>query len=377
VSIPVHGRCDSGLEGVREAFVDNFASRGEVGAAVCIIHRGTVVVDLVGGWADVADRRPWTADTLVDVYSAGKAVVALAALRQVDAGLVGLDEPLAGLWPDYAASGKGSTTLRHALSHLAGVPAIRQRLTDEDLMDWERMTGALAATEPWSEPGARLVYHTNTFGHLVGEVVRRCTGELPGAEIARLAALVDADLAVGLDAVDHRRCATVEFDSTVDPRKVDLDGLDGDARMAATSYFNPPGYSSFGLVNTAAWRGAQVPSTNLHASASGLARFYDGLLRPGTLVSEELLAEAVHPQASGHCPILGEEVSFGLGFQPTSERRRMGTSPTSFGHFGTGGALGFADPEHGVAFGYVMNHVIPRWQSTRNRSLIDALYRAL
>ena len=92
------------------------------------------------------------------------------------------------------------------------------------------------------------------------------------------------------------------------------------------------------------------------------------------MVSPELLAEATRPQSSGHCPVLGEEVTFGLGFVPTSERRPLGTSPRSFGHFGTGGALGFADPDRGLGFGYVMNHVVPRWQSTRNRALIDALY---
>ena len=370
----ISGFCAPGLEGVREAFRENFASRGEVGAAVCIIHRGDVVVDLVGGWADPIERVAWTPDTLVDIYSAGKAIIALAALRQVDQGLIGLDDALASLWPEYAVAEKGATTVRQALSHLAGVPAVRERLRDVDLLDWERMTSALAATSPWAPPGDRVMYHTNTYGHLIGEIVRRCTGHLPGVEIASFASVVQADVHVGLSPADQLRCARVDFASSVDPHTIDLDALDGDAQMVALSYFNPPGYSSIGLVNTRQWRSAQVPSTNGHATAAGLARIYQGLLSPGLLLSEELLAEAVRPQSAGLCPALGEEVVFGLGFVPTSKRRRMGTSSTSFGHFGTGGALGFADPEHQIAFGYVMNHVIPRWQSTRNRALIDALY---
>ncbi|MEI8405285.1 MAG: serine hydrolase domain-containing protein [Actinomycetes bacterium] len=370
----ISGFCAPGLEGVREAFRENFASRGEVGAAVCIIHRGDVVVDLVGGWADPIERVAWTPDTLVDIYSAGKAIIALAALRQVDQGVIGLDDALASLWPEYAVAEKGATTVRQALSHLAGVPAVRERLRDDELLDWERMTSALAATSPWAPPGDRVVYHTNTYGHLIGEIVRRCTGHLPGVEIASLASVVQADVHVGLSPADQLRCARVDFASSVDPHTIDLDALDGDAQMVALSYFNPPGYSSIGLVNTRQWRSAQVPSTNGHATAAGLARIYQGLLSPGLLLSEELLAEAVRPQSAGLCPVLGEEVVFGLGFVPTSKRRRMGTSSTSFGHFGTGGALGFADPEHQIAFGYVMNHVIPRWQSTRNRALIDALY---
>ena len=147
--------------------------------------------------------------------------------------------------------------------------------------------------------------------------------------------------------------------------------------MVMLSYFNPPGYSSFGVVNSPPWRSAQVPSTNGHGSATGIARLYAGLLEPGRLLSPELLEEATRTQSEGWCPALGEEVAFGLGFKPTVARRPFGPNPRSFGHFGTGGAVGFADPDAGVAFGYVMNHVIPRWQSTRNRSLIDALYRSL
>ena len=101
------------------------------------------------------------------------------------------------------------------------------------------------------------------------------------------------------------------------------------------------------------------------------------LLEPGRLLSSDLLAEATSAQSEGYCPILHEDVTFGLGFKPTVPRRPFGPNPGSFGHFGTGGAVGFADPVGGVAFGYVMNHVIPRWQSTRNRALIDALYGSL
>ena len=373
----VRGVCAPGLEPVARAFEENFALRGEVGAGLCIIHRDRVVVDLVGGWADPAAKTPWRPDTLVNVYSVGKAFIALAALRQVDAGRTALDEPIASIWPEYATAGKARTTVRQALSHLAGVPAIHEPLTNDDLLDFDRMTRALASTAPWFSPGSRLAYHTNTYGHLIGEVVRRCTGKLPDAELAAISAIVSADVLLGLTPADQPRCATVDFVAPIDPHLIDLSALIGDARLVTSSYFNPPGYSSVGLVNTARWRDAQIPSTNMHASASGVARIYRGLLEPNLLLSEELLAEAVRPQASGLCPVLGEHAVFGLGFTPTTPRRPFGTSATSFGHFGTGGAVGFADPENQVAFGYVMNQVIPRWQSTRNRALIDTFYGLL
>lgn len=339
---------------------------------------GEVVVNLAGGHRDLSQSEPWTPDTVVDVYSAGKAVVGLSALRAVEAGLIGLDEPIASLWPEYACKGKAKTTLRQSLCHRAGVPAIREPLTDNDLWSWDRMTGAIASTEPWWVPGERHAYHTNTYGHLVGEIVRRATGLSPVDAVAEIAAIAgDAQIAVGLPASWASHCADVQFDSEVDPRRLALPRPDGDAAMALYSYFNPPGYSSIGVVNSRRWRSAAVPSTNMHASAKGLASVYAGLLSPGLLLGEELLAVATSPQSKGPCPILGEDVVFGLGFKPTTARRPFGVNPGAFGHFGTGGSVGFADPEAGVAFGYVMNHVVPRWQSTRNRALIDALYRAL
>jgi CubicO group peptidase (beta-lactamase class C family) len=374
---PVHGHCDPAFAPVRNEFERNFAERGEVGAAVCVIIDGRPVVDLVGGSADESGSTPWRHDTIVDFYSAGKALVALMVLQLVDRGVVGLDDPVCSVWPEFAQGGKHAATVRHALSHRAGVPAIRARLTDHDLWRWEVMTRHLAETPAWFEPGSRVVYHTNTYGHLVGEIARRVSGRSPGRLLREVAAPLGADLWWGVPAHQQGRCADVIWAPSSPIPELDLDSLDDAAFMVFGGYFNPPGYSSHGVVNSVEWRAAEVPSTNGHGSATGLARLYSALIGTRPLLSHELLAEATRVQAAGPCPVLGEDVAFGLGFVPTSERRPLGPNPRSFGHFGTGGALGFADPTAGVAFGYVMNHVIPRWQSTRNRALVDALYSCL
>ena len=374
---PIGGKCDARFGAVRQEFARNFADRGEVGASVCVIVDGRVAVDLIGGWADGARRQPWRFDTLVNIYSVGKPFVALLALQLVDAGLIALDDRLVSTWPEFGAGGKEVATLRHALCHRAGVPAIREPLTESDLWDWDRMAGALAATEAWWPPGSRHVYHTNTYGHLVGEVVRRLTGETCGTRLREVAAPLDADVWFGVPRAAQHRCADVIWaGSSVSP-DIDFNALSGDEKMTMLSYFNPPGYSSAGVVNTGAWRSAEVPSTNGHATSRGIARLYATLLEPGRVLSTDLLHEATSPQSQGYCPVLGEEVTFGLGFKPTVPRRPFGPNPNSFGHFGTGGAVGFADPDAGIAFGYAMNHVIPRWQSSRNRALIDALYSSL
>jgi CubicO group peptidase (beta-lactamase class C family) len=378
VTRPIGGWCAPRFAPVREAFAANFAERGEIGAAVHVIVGGEVVADLVGGWADEDRTRPWRRDTIVDVYSVGKAMLALLALQLVDDGRLALEQPVADVWPEFAEGGKAGATVAHALSHRAGVPAIRKPLTDDDLFDWGRMTAALAATEAWWVPGERLAYHSNTFGHLVGELVHRASGRMPGDLLRRVADPLGADVWFGVPAAEQHRCADVVWaPARPIPAVHAFDGLEGDLLMNALAHFNPPGYSSVGVVNTPAWRALQVGSTSGQASASGIARIYAALLEPGRLLSPGLLADATAPKYAGHCPILGEEVVFGLGFQPTTPRRPLGPNGRSFGHFGTGGALGFADPDAGVAFGYAMNHVIPRWQSSRNRALVDAVYASL
>jgi CubicO group peptidase (beta-lactamase class C family) len=374
----ISGTCDPAFTAVAEAFADNFAERGEVGAAVTVIVDGRTVVELAGGWADEAGTRLWHPDTLVNFYSLGKGLLATLALQLVDTGQLDLDQPVASIWPQFAAGDKEAATIRHALTHQAGVPAIRRRLTDADLWSWTRMCTALANTDAWWTPGQRFAYHTNTYGHLIGEIIHRVTGQMPGARLRSIADSLDADLWWGVPATEQHRCADVIWAPAQPmPDRVDFDGLDGDALMVALAHFNPPGYSSNHVVNTAEWRAAQVPSTNGHGTATGVARIYAALLEPGRLLSRSLLDEATRPHVTAVCPILGEETTFGLGFKPTTQRRPLGPNAHSFGHFGTGGSLGFADPDAGVAFGYVMNHVIPRWQSTRNRALIDAVYAGL
>lgn len=381
---PIQGWCDPAFLGVRSEFAANFSERGELGAACAVTVDGRTVVDIWGGWADATRSRPWSRDTIVNAYSVGKPIVALSLLQLVAGNRVALDAAASRWWPELAA-GQAGATVRHLLCHRAGVPAIREPLMNDSLWDWARMCWALAATEPWWEPGARHAYHSNTYGHLVGEMTRRIDGRLPGAWLRdEIAGPLDADLAWGLDREHQSRCADVVWEIDVD-RGIDWftsTAVNDEQRMVALGYANPPGYSGIGVVNTTHWRTAQVPSTNLHATALGVARLYTALAAGGTVdgvtvLDSDVLTEATTTQSEGWCPVLERDASFGLGFQPSRPDRPFGPNDGSFGHFGTGGAVGFADPAARVAFGYVMNSVRPRWQSPRNQALIDALYACL
>jgi len=370
---------------VREVFAENFA-RGELGAGCAVLVDGQAVVDIWGGWADGAHTRPWTADTIVNAYSVGKPLVGLEVLQLVASGDLDLDAPMTRWWPELIAGRRGAT-VRQLLCHQAGVPAVRRRLSNGDLWQWDAMTRAVAETEPWWEPGTRHAYHSNTYGFLVGELARRVTGEMPGQWLReRIALPLDADVSWGVHQRDLARCADVDWRGPVPPPDyldwATMHGQPEEETMIRLGYFNPPGFSGIGVVNSDRWRAAEVPSTNLHATARGVARVYAALAAGGTfegavVVDTDVLAEAVRVQSQGWCPVLEREVSFGLGFQPTRPDRSFGPNPGSFGHFGTGGALGFADPGAHLAFGYVMNAVRPRWQNDRNRALVDAVYACM
>ena len=193
------GSCDERFAGVRDALAQNFRERGELGAAVAVTIEGKPVVDIWAGWADEARTRPWERDTLVDVFSIGKAMAALCVLILVERGRVELDAPVAAYWPEFSAAGKDEVTVRTLLSHRAGLPAVRRSLPDEAPYDWALMTTALADEQPWWEPGTAHGYHVNTFGFLAGEIVRRVSGQTIGAFFRReVAGPLEADFHFGL-----------------------------------------------------------------------------------------------------------------------------------------------------------------------------------
>src|SRR5262249_2084584 len=180
LSAPIDGTCDPRFAAVRDAFAENFAERGEVGAAVSVSVARRLVIDPWGGWADRARHRPWERDTLVNFFSVGKGLSAVFIHRLVERGLVDLDAPVARYWPAFGAAGKDDVSLRQVLSHQAGLPAVRDPLPDDAMLDWGSMVRALEAQAPWWASGTAHGYHVNTLGYLVGEVFRPVTGTTIG-----------------------------------------------------------------------------------------------------------------------------------------------------------------------------------------------------
>ncbi len=375
----IEGSCEQRFARLREAFASNFELHDELGAGLAVTIDGRLLVDLWAGWADEERTQQWRTDTLVNVYSVGKAMAALCLLVLIENDEVELDRPAAAYWPEFAAAGKGEITVRMLLAHRAALPALREPLPDLAMYDWELMTSTLAAETPWWQPGSAHGYHVNTFGFLIGELIRRVSGEAFGAFFTRtVAAPLDADFHFGLDAAEEGRVADFVF---ADPTPVFSAAQT--PTMVSRAYMNPPGFSGLGTVNSPAWRAAEMPSSNGHATARAVARIYSALACEGAVdgvrvLAPETVALAGREVSGGHDLVLDRPSRFGLGFQLTQPERPLGPNPRSFGHFGAGGSLGFADPDERLAFGYVANQVRgPRWQNPRNRALISALYACL
>lgn len=387
----IEGSCDPRFAAVREEFEHNFRERGEVCASVCVLVDGRTVVDLWGGLADRHTGRPWQRDTLGVVWSCTKGATALCAHLLLDRGLLDLDAPVARWWPEFAAAGKGAVTVRMVLDHQAGIPVLRAPLRPGGLYDWDYMAAAIAAAEPCWEPGTRQGYHAVTFGHLVGELVRRATGRpLDVFFRDEIAGPLGLDFHLGLPAADEDRVApTIRADPPPagGPRSRFLEVAKGDpqslqALMLANHGRHP------GDQDSRQAHAAVLPSQGGVTNARGLAGLYAPLalggaplvggetLRRMTAVSSAVAIDAVL--------LIGLRVA--LGFWKSSDNRgrppgardSLILSEDAFGHPGMGGSLGFADPAARLAFGYTMNKQGRGvCLNERGQSLVDAVYRCL
>jgi CubicO group peptidase (beta-lactamase class C family) len=380
----VEGRVEPGWEGVADAFARNFTEQGDVGAAVCVYRHGQPVVDVWGGMADVGTSRRWEQDTVVLVFSSTKGASAICANQLVERGLLDMDAPVASYWPDFGAAGKQDVPVRWVMSHQVGVPAVTATLTLEEVLAWDPVVEAIAAETPIWVPGQATGYHARTYGWMVGEIVRRVTGRTLGVWLAEeVAAPLGLDFWVGLPSDVEPRVARLY--PPLPPEDPDVaraiaifmgpDTLLGQVLSGPSGLF---GYND--MWNDRSMHACEMPSSNGIASARSLARMYAatiGTVDGVRLLQPDTMARACEPQAERIDRVLGQPTRFGLGFMLAPVLAPF-VGPRSFGHPGAGGSLGLADPDAGLAFGYVMNQMqLGVTGDARTAGLLKAVYRCL
>ena len=379
IQTQVNGTVAKGFEHVRSAFAANFEEHGDIGAACCVYHHGKPVVDLWGG-AKTADGQPYTAETLQMVASTTKGVVAIAAHLLAQEGTLDFDAPVTRYWPEFAQAGKADMPVRWLFSHRAGLAAVDRPLSLQDVYAWDPVVDALAAQEPLWEPNSAHGYHVGTYGWLAGEIVRRVSGKSVGHFVAeRLARPLNLDLFVGLPEDRFDRVAPlIAAPPPEGPPDVFLARLLDPTTLLHRAFANP--MLNVGIFNDHAFWAAEVPAANGMATARSLARLYAatiGEVDGVRLLTPETLAKAVEVQSAGDDLVLGYETRYATGFQLSFPFRPF-AGEGSFGHYGMGGSVGFAHPERGFAFGYVMNQMGPSGGvDPRTKGLIDAVVASL
>lgn len=358
----VNGTVADGFGPVADAFAANFESN-EVGAAFCLYADGEQVVDVWAGLADQAAGTPWTADTLALVFSTTKGATAICVAMLAQDGRLDYDAPVARYWPEFAAGGKENVTVGQVMSHQAGLIFADPPLTLEDILAVSPVVETLAAQTPLWEPGTAHGYHALTYGWLAGEILRRVDGRSLGRFFAEeVAAPLGLDFWIGLPASEEPRVAPLlpapppEGAELELMRKIAGPGTNGGRALSMDGALAIAGDMPF---NTREVHATEMPAANGITDASSLARLYAATI--GTVGGVRLLESQTVDEVRAE-RVRGDDLSlvlptrFGYGFMLNDDYLPL-LSDHSYGHYGAGGSLGFADPEAGVGFGYIMNQM--------------------
>ncbi len=347
---PVSGQVAPGFEPVRDVFAANFAADAEQGAGFAVLRDGEVIVDLAGGWADRAGAAPWDTRTLVPVYSTTKGVAALILAMCVDDLPQGFETPVADVWPEFAAEGKGAITIGEMASHQAGLPGFAEAIDPALWLDPPACAAALAALPPMWPPGSAHGYHPLSWGYLVGEIVRRLSGRSLGALLRdRVCGPLGIDFHIGLAGSEHARCAEV-----LRPKAMpDLGEITPERRAAFLTRWAAPDRGG------AIWREIEIPSANGHGTALSVATLYHvyacrGMAGGIALMRRQTFEDLIRPRVDGPDRVLPLPTRFGAGIMLNSHGF-FGPDADILGHCGWGGSMATADPRRGLSCAYVMN----------------------
>ena len=380
---------DLDLAAIRARFEENFADRGELGAAVSIWHEGREVLSLWGGWRDRQKTVPWTEDTLVLLWSITKGLSAASLLHLLAADGISLENPVAALWPEFAQNGKGAITLAELLSHRAGLMAMED--PNVSIFDHAAVAAALTAQPPIRLPGGGHGYHARTYGFLLDELVRRLrpSQTLGSYWREQLAEPLGLEIWIGLPEEQDTRVASVYPARMTAGQPLDAfyDALGDETSLTRRAFGGPRGLHSVASMNTPAAHRASLPSLGGIGTAKALGKFYALLANGGSLEGRTFFPPKVMRWmetrlASGPDAVLCLETAFSAGFMQDplrgdgqKLRARFGPALSAFGQPGAGGGHAFADPENNIAFAYLMNQmelgVLP---NAKSLSLVSAVY---
>ena len=384
-----------GFEPVAHAFASAIQAQSALGAACTIIHRGRTVADLQGGWRQKTRQEQWQGDDIALVYSLTKGLTGMAGAVAVSRGLFAYDEPVADIWPEFAAHGKGNVTVGQALSEQAGLAAIDFKLSLDNIADEEAICAAIAAQKPSWTPGDHSGNHAYTLGWIASELI--CRRDPHGRRLPRffaeeIARPLGVDVFIGLpDSFERNRIARIKgfglqdlfLHHTTMPWlltfKMCLPGT-----LAFRTLNNPLILAGPGALDREAfWRAGQGAAGGM-ASARGLAALYQAFVEGGEKlgvtpeVMATLCAGHAYPRKGLRDQVLTADMYYSHGFEKPFAEWEYARTRSAFGSFAVGGSLAFADPEDEVAYAWITNQLgTGKWDDPREKIVRDAFYACL
>jgi len=399
----ISGYCDDNFTEARNIFEKSISSGFELGGSIAVEVQGKKVIDLWGGYLDHTQSKAWEENTLVNVFSTTKGIAAICLLQLIEKGLLDIEKPVCEYWPEFSVNGKENIPVKYLFCHKAGLCGVREPLESGAFSNWNLITSELAKQEPLWEPGTAHGYHAITYGHLVGELLRRIDGRTIGQYFKEeIAEPLNLDFWIGLPDSEFDRVSDI-YPSKPGPlqylfpllTKLPRFMLPGRAKFlldfgdtskpVGAAFNNPPISSNRGMeANTKQWRNAEIPAANGHGTARSIAKLYGILANGGSrdgihVLSPETIEKGRQTQSDGKDLVLGGmRTRFGLGFMLGTENVSMGPNPNAFGHGGAGGSLGFSDPDNNISLGFVMNQMhqgITAWKTATD--VAESVYKTL
>ena len=345
----INGYCDEKYNPVKKIFENYFLKKEEIGASFAIYKEGKPLIDLYGGFKDISNKS-WEENTIVNVFSATKGIYEIIVSILIDQNILDLEKPVSYYWDSFKQSNKREIKLKHILSHQSGLYRFKEKITQQDLLDWNKIITILENQEPDHPCGEKTYYHAKTHGFLIGEIIKKTTKKTLGELVSELLSKkLGLDFFIGTPKNQLSNIALLYEDK-----------IESKISSKFNAFNNPEHKIDF--YNTKGWQSAEVPSMNGHGNARSIAKIYDIFVNDLTLEKNVLLTKSSIKKCltegtsrvdqSLMLPIRWSEVGLILrgGWL-------FGKNKESFGHNGWGGSLGFADPILGIGVAYTTNKI--------------------
>ena len=372
------GFCDQKFQNVLEKFSNNLESSEEIGASFAVYQNNKLLINLHGGFRNKEKTLPWDIDTIVNIHSTGKGVIAMIVASLIDQGLIDLDKKVSFYWPEFSAEGKDQIKVRTLLSHQAGLYAWKEKIEELDFHRWDYIVDLLAKQKPFHQPEEKICYHPKTIGFLVGELIRRVAKKSIGNVLKEtLSDVLDIKCFIGTPEKYHENSAQLISSESLRKAFSNPENVD-EYTMAA--FLNPANRTK--TSNTKEWKLAEIPAMNCHSNAHSLAKLYDYFLNSfkssNPFVSKEVLELVTKVEVKGTDHVMKSPMQWSPVGYIVGGGKLFGKSNKSFGHTGWGGSMAFADPENNLSIAYTMNLLTGSMLGDqRALELVEETYKSL